>query len=130
LTEEDVCEMMQQQWKVLNTFMQQNAEWMEVNRQLRQESIRPSLSTMKENFMMTQPKQFLGEDQDLEIFVGALRSKFRTHRHLFPNSDSDKMQYCLDHLASWANNCNQSQQKMSMTNPVSRDQVERNHEDL
>jgi len=68
---------------------------------------------------MTQPKRFCGGARELEIFIGALLSNFRTHGHLFPNGDSVKVQYALDHLRGWANRSDQSQQKMNMTDPVS-----------
>jgi len=57
-TEEDVREMMEQQRKLVNTIMQQNAELMEVNRELRQGSGRPELTTTREKLKMTQPKRF------------------------------------------------------------------------
>jgi len=79
---------------------------------------------------MTQPKRFCGGARELEIFIGALRSNFRTHSHLFLNGDSDKVQYTLDHLGSWANHSDQSQQKTSMTDPVSWGQDLRNQENL
>jgi len=120
--------MMEQQRKLVNTVMQQNAELMEVNRELRRGSVRPESTTTKEKFKMTQPKRFCGGAQELEIFIGALRSNFRTHSYLFPNGDSDKVQYALDHLGSWANHSDQSQQKTSMTDPVSWGQDLRNQE--
>jgi len=122
--------MMEQQGKLVNTVMQQNAELMEVNRELRQGSARPESTTMRETFKMTQPKQFCGGAWAREIFIGALGSNIRTYSHLFPNGDSDKVQYALDHLGSWANHSDQSQQKTSMTDPVSRAQDLRNQENL
>jgi len=127
-TEEDVREMMEQQQKVVNTVMQENAELMEVNRELRRGSVRPESTTTMDKFKMTQPKRFCGGARELEIFIGALRSNFRTHSHPFPNGDSDKVQYALDHLGSWANHSDQSQQKTSMTDPASWAEDLRNQE--
>ena len=64
---------MEQQRKLINTVMQQNAELMEVNRELRQGSARPESTTTREKFNMTQPKRFCGGARELEIFIGALR---------------------------------------------------------
>ena len=64
------------------------------------------------------------------MFIGSLRSDFRPHSHLFPNSNSDKVQYALDYLGCWANHSDQSEQKMSMTDPVTWDQDLRNQENV
>jgi hypothetical protein len=129
-TEEDVREMMEQQWKLVSTIMQQNAELMEVNRELGQESAKPELTTTREKFKMTQPQRFCGGARELEIFIGALRSTLRTRSHPFLNGYSDKVQYALDHLGIWANHSDQSQQKTSMTDPVSWCQHLRNEQNL
>jgi hypothetical protein len=129
-TDEDVWEMIEQQRKLVNTVMQQNEELMEVNRELRQGSAQPESTTKSEKFKLTQPKRFCGAAQELEIFICALRANFRTHSQLFPNGDSDKVQHALDHLRSLANHSDQSQQKTSMTDPVSWGQELRNQENL
>ena len=54
----------------------------------------------------------------MDTFLGSLRSNFRTHSYLFSDSDTDKVQYALDHLGSWSNHRDHTLPKTSMIDPI------------
>jgi len=78
----------------------------------------PTTSNTKEKFKVTHPKNYCGGVWEMETLLGSLRSNMRTHNHLFPGGDTDKVQYALDHIGSWANHADHSLQKTTMTDPV------------
>ena len=78
----------------------------------------PSSARSKDKFEITHPKHYYEGPGELETFLGTLRSNFRTHNHLFPGVDTDKVQYALNHLRSWVNHPDHTQRKTSMTDPV------------
>jgi hypothetical protein len=103
----DMQDMVEPQWKLLAILLQ-NAERKPPR----------SRAKSKNKFEITQPKLYCGGPPELKTFLGTLRSNFRTHNHLFPGGDTDKVHYALDHLGSWVNHLDHTQRKMSMTDPV------------
>jgi len=53
----------------------------------------------------------------LETNLGSLRSNFRTHKHLY-HGDTDKIQYAVDHLGSWAYHTDRDMEKTTMIDPI------------
>jgi hypothetical protein len=108
VTMADMRDMLEQQRKLV-AILFQNAE------------MKPptSRAKSKDKFEITHPKRFCGGPRELETFLGTLRSNFRTHNHLFPGGDTDKVQYALDHLGSWVNHPDHTQRKKNMTDIVS-----------
>ena len=70
------------------------------------------------NFNMANPRQYCGSAPELDMFPGSLRSTFRTDRHLFSDSDTDKVQYAPNHLGSWSNPRDDTLHTTSAINPI------------
>jgi len=102
-------EMVERQQKMIEFLFQHNTELLE-----RRGS---STSDAKDKFKMAQPKRYCGGARELETYLGSLRSNFRTHKHLF-HDDTDKVQYALDHLGSWAYHTDRDMQKTTMIDPI------------
>jgi len=66
---------------------------------------------------MAQPNRYRRDAQELEIYVGSLWSNFRTYKPLF-HDETDKVQYALDHLGSWAYHTDRDMQKTTMIDPI------------
>ena len=98
VTMADMRDMLEQQRKLV-AILFQNAE------------MKPPTprAKSKDKFEITHPKRYCGGPRELETFLGTLRSNFRTHNHLFPGGDTDKVQYALDHLGSWVNHRDHTQ---------------------
>jgi hypothetical protein len=101
--------MVERQQKMIEFLFQQNTELLE-----RRGS---STSNAKDKFKMAQPKRYCGGARELETYLGSLRWNFRTHQHLF-HDDTDKVQYALDHLGSWAYHTDRDMQKTTMIDPI------------
>jgi len=99
-------DMLKQQRKLVAILLQ--------NAEIKPPTPRPKL---KDKYKITHRKRYCGGPRELEAFLGTLRSNFRTHNHLFPGWDTDKVQYALDHLGRWVNHLDHSQWKTSMTDP-------------
>jgi len=108
VTMADTRDMLKQQRKLVELLFQ-NAEM---------KSQDPTSSNGKDKLKVTHPKCYCGGARELETFLGSLRSNFRTHNHLFPGGETDKVQYALDHLGSWANHVDHTLQKTTMTDPL------------
>jgi len=108
VTMADMRDMLEPQWKLVELLFQ-NAE-MKVKD--------PESPNPKDKFKVTHPKRYCGGARELETFLGFLCSNCRTHNHLFPGSDTDKVQYTIDHLGSWVNHPDHMLQKTNMTDPV------------
>jgi len=78
----------------------------------------PESLNPKEKFKVIHHKRYCGGARELERFLGSFRSNFRTHNHLFPGGDTDKVQYALDYLGSWVNHPDHTLQQTNMTDPV------------
>jgi len=104
----DMCDMLEQQRKLIKSLLQ-NAEM---------KSKDPTSWNAKDKFKVTHPKHYCGGAQELETFLSSLRSNFRTHTHLVPFGNTDKVQYPLDHHGSWANHLDHTLQKTTMTDLV------------
>jgi hypothetical protein len=104
----DMRDMLEQQRKLVPLLFQ-NAEM---------KSKVPTSSKAKDKFKVTHPKHYCGGARELETFLGSHRSNFRTHNHIFSGGDTDKVQYALDHLGSWANHTDDTLRRTTMTNPV------------
>jgi len=102
-------EMVERQQKMIDFLFQHNTELLERRRS--------STSDSKDKFKMAQPKRYCGGARELETYLGSLRSNFRTHKHLF-HDDTDKVQYALDHLGSWAYHSDRDMQKTTMIDPI------------
>jgi hypothetical protein len=107
VTMADMRDMLEQQRKLI-AILFQNAE------------MKPPTprTKSKDKFEITHPKRYCGGPRELETVLSTLRSNFRTHNHLFPGGDTNKVQYALDHLGSWVNHPDHTQRKTSMTDPV------------
>jgi len=66
---------------------------------------------------MAQPKRFYGGSEELETYIASLRSNFRTHENRF-HDDTDKVQYALDHLGSWAYHTDRDMQNTTVIDPI------------
>jgi len=99
---------------MIDFLFQQNTELLERRRS--------SPSYLKNKFKMAQSKRYCGGAQDLETYLGSLWSNFQTHKHLL-DDNTDKVQYSLDHLGSWAYHTNRDMQKTTMINPITKGQV-------
>jgi hypothetical protein len=108
VTMADMRDMLEQQRKLIELLIQ-NAEM---------KSKDPTPSNPKDKFKITHPNRYCGGARELETFSGSLRSNFRTHNHLFPGGDTDKVQYAEDHLGSWVNHPDYTLQKTNLTDPV------------
>jgi hypothetical protein len=108
VTMADMRDMLEQQRKLVELLFE-NAEM---------KSKDPTSSNATDKFKVTHPIHYCGGARELETFLGSVRSNFRTHNHLFPGGDTDKVQYALDHLGSWANHADHTLQKTTMTDPV------------
>jgi len=108
VTMADMQDMLEQQ-RMLVELLFQNAD-MKPND--------PESPNPKDKFKVTHPKRYCGGAQELETFLSALPLNFRTHNHLFPGGDTDKVQYALYHLGSWVNHPDHTLQETNMTDRV------------
>jgi hypothetical protein len=102
-------EMVERQQKMFDFFFQHNHELLERRRS--------STSDSKDMFNLAQLSQYCGGAQELETYLGSLRSNFRTHKLLFHDA-TEKVQYAVDHLGSWAYHCDRDMQKTTMIDPI------------
>jgi len=112
-------EMLELQQKMIDFLLQHNTELLERHRS--------STSDSKDKFRMANPKHYCGGARERETYLGSLRSNFRTQKHLF-HDDTDKVQYALDHIGSWAYHSDRDMQKTTMIDPITWGQdVQRNN---
>jgi len=104
----DMRDMLEQQQKLVELLFQ-NAE-MKPND--------PESPNPKDKFKVTHPKCYCRGVREFETFLGSLRLNFRTHNDLFPGGNTDKVQYALDHRATWVNHPDHTLQKTNMTDRV------------
>jgi hypothetical protein len=102
-------EMVERQQKMIEFLFQHNTDL--------QERRGSSTSDTKDKLQITQPTRDCGGVRELETYLGSLLSNFRTHKHLF-HDDTDKVQYALDHLGSWAYHTDRDMQKTTMIDPI------------
>jgi hypothetical protein len=77
-----------------------------------------SYTKSKDMFDITHPKHHCRGSRELETFLNTLRSNFQTDNHPVPDGYTNKVQYVLDHLASWVNHPDHTQRQLRMTTPV------------
>jgi len=66
---------------------------------------------------MVDPVRFCGGAKELDQFLGALRSKFNSHGHLFRRGEPDHVKYAISLLEAWSNHQNPTLRQMAMTDP-------------
>jgi len=102
-------EMVKRQQKMIDFLLRHNTGLLERRRS--------STSDSKKKFKMAPPKGYCGGARGLETKLGSLQSNFRTH-NLLIHDDTDKVQYALDHLGSWAYHSDRDMQKTTMIDPM------------
>jgi len=119
VTMADMWDMLEQQGKLVELLFQHS--------EMKPKD--PESPNPKNKFNVTHSKRYCRGARELETFLGSLPSNFRTHNHLFPGGDTDKVQYTINHLRSWVNHPDHTLQKTNMINPVTwgQDQLADDH---
>ena len=67
---------------------------------------------------MTHPERYSGRAKELDNFLDKLRTIFRSHAHLFPHGDPDKIKYASSLLGTWHKHPDPARRQKQMTDPV------------